>query len=108
MARRLVGAGGTGVLATDAMSMRPAVVPRVRSLRRSPASSQSHRWSPRATRHRFRQFLVGCGERANGGRESQIGRRELLENSSVVCCRERKVVECRLQPIAGAAAGSTL
>ena len=98
MARRLVGAGGTGVLAADAMSMRPAVVPRMRSLCRSPPSPRRHCWRTRATRHRIRQFLVGGGERANGGRESQIGRRELLENSSVVRCRERKVVECCLQP----------
>jgi hypothetical protein len=75
MARRLVGAGGTGVLAADSMSMRPAVVPRVRSLRRSPPSPRRHRWSSRATLHRIRQFLVGRGERADGGRESQIGRR---------------------------------
>jgi hypothetical protein len=102
VARRLVGAGGTGVLLADAMAMRPAVVSRVRNLCRLHPSPRRHRWSPRSwsplgTRHRIHQFLVGCGEHADGGRESQIGQHKLLENDSVVCHGKCKVVECRLQ-----------
>ncbi len=102
MAHRLVGASGTGVLLADAMTMHPAVVAWVRSLWRSPPSPWRPRWRPQCwgplgTRHRIHQFLVGCGERADGGRESQIGQRELLEDGSVVRCGKCEV-ECRLQP----------
>ena len=102
MARRLMGAGGTGVLAADAMAVRPTVVARVRSLVRSPPSRRRRRWSPRcwsplATCHRLRQFFVRLGQRGDGDRECQIGRRELREDGRVVRRRERKVVECPLQ-----------
>ena len=102
MARCLVGTGGTGVLTADAMAVRPTVVARVRSLRRPPPVRRLPRWSPPCrsppATPRIHQFLVGCGERGDGCRERQISRRELLKDSSVVRCRERKVVECRLQP----------
>jgi hypothetical protein len=85
------------------MAMRPAVVPGVyrnsNSFRRRYRNWSSRNWSSLGLRRcRIHQFFVGCSERADGGRERQIGRRELLEHGSVVCRCECKVVECRLQP----------
>ncbi len=63
-----------------------------------PSRRSPRQGSPRM-RHRILQFLVGCGESTNGGREGQVCSHELLKHGRVVGGRKRQVVECRFKPL---------
>ena len=78
------------------MAVRPAVVAGARLLRCCVAAdSRSSRWSRSTpTRSRIHEFLVNCGERRDGGREGQVGSRELLKYRRIVRRRQSKIVEC--------------
>ncbi len=86
------------MLLADAMPVRPTVVPRMWSHHRSPPPRRSRRRSSLHPIRRIHQFLLGCGEGPNGGREGQICSRELLEDDCVVGGRKSQVVECCFKP----------
>jgi hypothetical protein len=99
VANGLVGASCTRVLLADAVAVRPTTVAgegifcRPCPFRRSPC-----RGSP-WTRCRIHQFLVGRGESTNGGREGQVGSRELLKHGHVVGGRKSQINECHFKPL---------
>jgi hypothetical protein len=100
--RCFVGAGCTCVPLAAAVPVRPTVVPRLWILCRPPQPCRSCRrsrhWSSLCPSRRINQFLVGCSENPNGGREGQICSRKLLENDRIICCCKSQVVKCCLQP----------
>ncbi len=85
MAHGFVAAGGTRVLLAASMPMRPAVDAGEWSLRgTSPLRwsfwSCRQKLSPFSPSFRVRQFLVGCSESRDCGREGQVGSRKMLKD----------------------------